>query len=105
MIGTLLIVVLCFLAALPALADAETIDNWAADSPAMQSIVAFVTASVDETSDGYIPKADRIAVFDNDGTLYGERFPTYFNDWLYIQRALYDDTYEAPEELKAFAQA
>ena len=77
MIGTLLIVVLCFLAALPALADAETIDNWAADSPAMQSIVAFVTASVDETSDGYIPKADRIAVFDNDGTLYGERFPTY----------------------------
>ena len=40
-----------------------------------------------------------------DGTLYGERFPTYFNDWLYIQRALYDENYKAPEELKAFAQA
>ncbi|MBR3016541.1 MAG: haloacid dehalogenase-like hydrolase [Clostridia bacterium] len=105
LIGTLLIIFLCFLAVLPTLAETETIPNWAADSPAMQSIVAFVTASVDETSDGYIPKEDRIAVFDNDGTLLGERFPTYFNDWLYIQRALYDDTYEAPEELKAFAQA
>ena len=85
--------------------EPELIDNWAADSPAMQSIVQFVTDSVDEASDGYIPKADRVAVFDMDGTLYGERFPTYFNDWLFIQRALYDDSFEAPEELKAFAQA
>ena len=85
--------------------ETETIDNWAADSPAMQSIVQFVTDSVDETSEGFIPKADRIAVFDMDGTLYGERFPTYFNDCLFIWRALYDDTYEAPAYLKAFAQS
>ena len=71
----------------------------------MQSIAAFVTDSVNEKSAGFIPKADRIAVFDMDGTLYGECFPTYFNDWLFIQRALYDDSYEAPEELKAFALA
>ncbi len=81
------------------------LEYWSEDSPAMKSIVDFVEKSVDETSEGYIPKEDRIAVFDNDGTLYGERFPTYFNDWLYIQRALYDENYEAPEELKAFAQA
>ncbi len=81
------------------------IAGWSEDSPAMQSIVEFVEASGDESSKGYIPKQDRIAVFDMDGTLYGERFPTYFNDWLYIQRALYDESYEAPEELKAFAQA
>jgi phosphoserine phosphatase len=84
---------------------AETIEYWDPSSPAMQSIVEFVTASVDENSDGFIPKADRIAVFDNDGTLYGERFPTYFNDWLFIQRALYDDSYQAPAYLKAFAQS
>ena len=84
---------------------AETIENWSPDSPAMQSIVAFVADSVDESSKGFIPKADRIAVFDMDGTLYGERFPTYFNDWLFIQRALYDDSYEAPQELKEFALA
>ena len=83
----------------------ETIAYWDPASPAMQSIVEFVTNSTDENSDGFIPKADRIAVFDNDGTLYGERFPTYFNDWLFIQRALYDDSYEAPAYLKAFAQS
>jgi phosphoserine phosphatase len=70
----------------------------------MQSIMEFVSASVDEGSQGYIPKADRVAVFDMDGTLFGERFPTYFNDWLYIQRALYDKDYQAPEQLKDFAR-
>ncbi|MBO4913963.1 MAG: haloacid dehalogenase-like hydrolase [Oscillospiraceae bacterium] len=86
-------------------AEQSAIDNWAADSPALQSIVEFVTSSVDENSDGFIPKADRVAVFDMDGTLYGERFPTYFNDWLFIQRALYDESYDAPEELREFARA
>lgn len=81
-----------------------SIDNWKADSAGMKSITDFVTASVDKNSDGYIPEEDRIVVFDMDGTLYGERFPTYFNDWLYIQRALYDDTYQAPDNLKAFAK-
>jgi len=83
----------------------ETIEGWAPDSPAMQSIVEFVMDSVDESSDGFIPKSDRIAVFDMDGTLYGERFPTYFNDWLFIQRALYDDSYETPKYLEEFARA
>lgn len=82
-----------------------TLEYWNESSPAMQSIMEFVEASTDENSDGFIPKSDRIAVFDMDGTLFGERFPTYFNDWLFIQRALYDDSYEAPEHLKAFAQA
>ncbi len=70
----------------------------------MQSIVEFVTKSVDEGSDGFIPKEERVAVFDMDGTLYGERFPTYFNDWLFIQRALYDDSYKAPKKLRTFAK-
>ena len=83
----------------------ELIPYWNPSSPAMQSIVDFVMKSADENSDGFIPKADRVAVFDMDGTLYGERFPTYFNDWLFIQRALYDDAYEAPAYLKAFAKS
>ena len=95
----------CFGSAFAAAEEPTVLEHWSKDSPAMKSIVDFVEKSVDETSDGYIPKEDRIAVFDNDGTLYGERFPTYFNDWLYIQRALYDENYEAPEELKAFARA
>lgn len=85
--------------------ESGVIEGWESDSPAMKSIVEFVEASADEGSDSFIPQADRVAVFDMDGTLFGERFPTYFNDWLYIQRALYDDSYEAPDDLKAFAQA
>ena len=81
-----------------------TLAYWNADAPALASLTAFVQASVDESSADYIPPEDRIAVFDMDGTLLGERFPTYFNDWLYINRALYDDTYQAPAELKEFAQ-
>ena len=107
--GMLLILalLLCMAALSGGTAEPETgaIENWSADSTAMRSIVEFVSASVDEASAGYIPVEDRVAVFDMDGTLYGERFPTYFNDWLYIQRALYDDSYQAPDELKAFAQA
>ena len=88
-----------------AAAKQAAIDYWQADSPAMQSIMEFVSASVDPNSSGFIPEEDRIAVFDMDGTLYGERFPTYFNDWLFIQRALHDDSYQPSDELKAFAQA
>ena len=85
--------------------QASVIKDWSQDSQAMKSISEFVERSVDEKSGGYIPEEDRVAVFDMDGTLYGERFPTYFNDWLFIQRALYDDSYKAPEELKEFARA
>ena len=84
---------------------AETkLAGWKDDSAALTALKEFVSASVDQKSASYIPPEDRIAVFDMDGTLLGERFPTYFNDWLYIQRALYDNTYEAPAELKEFAQ-
>ena len=101
----MLLILALALLTLPAWAQGETIENWAVDSPAMQSIVAFVSESVDESAPGYIPVEDRVAVFDMDGTLYGERFPTYFNDWLYINRALYDEDYDAPEELRAYKWA
>jgi phosphoglycolate phosphatase-like HAD superfamily hydrolase len=41
------------------------------------AIVNFVEASVQEGSAGFIPKGDRIACFDNDGTLWAEQ-PVYF---------------------------
>ena len=107
-LGLALLFILSILTACGAKTEAPAsagIEGWSADSPAMQSIVSFVTESADEKSAGFIPREDRVAVFDMDGTLYGERFPTYFNDWLFIQRALYDDSYAAPEELKAFARA
>jgi len=79
------------------------LEGWAADSEALASLMQFVRESVDETSEHYIPPVDRIAVFDFDGTLYGERFPIGFNLWFNVWRALYDEGYTAPEELKNYA--
>ncbi len=42
-----------------------------------EAIVNFVTAAVTESNVDFIPEADRIAVFDNDGTLWCEQ-PLYF---------------------------
>jgi phosphoserine phosphatase len=50
---------------------------WAADSlpswnegPAKAAIVGFVAAVTDEGGEAYVPPAERIATFDNDGTLW-----------------------------------
>jgi hypothetical protein len=84
--------------------SAVTLDGWAKDSPALAALVNFVSAPTDEGSASYIPPEDRIAVFDMDGTLMGERFPTYFIDWLCVWRALHDETYEAPADIKTRAE-
>ena len=52
-------------------------EYWTADSPAMKSIINFVSEVTDEKSDKFVPAEKRTAVFDSDGTLYGELFPTY----------------------------
>nr|WP_310821066.1 HAD family hydrolase [Stratiformator vulcanicus] len=46
------------------------------DNATKQSIVDFVEQATTEGSEGFIPPAERIAVFDNDGTLWCEQ-PAY----------------------------
>ena len=52
-----------------------SIPYWKDDSPAMHSIMQYVEAVKDESSPDYVPEEERIAVFDLDGTLTGERYP------------------------------
>ena len=87
----------------PYLPPETGLKGWSADSEALASLMQFVSESVDESHAGYIPPEDRIAVFDFDGTLYGERFPTGFNLWFNSWRALHCEGYEAPERLKNYA--
>ncbi len=47
------------------------------DGPAKKSIIDFVNRTTKESSAGFIPVSDRIACFDNDGTLWSEQ-PMYF---------------------------
>lgn len=55
---------------------AQTLASWN-DGEAKAAIVTFVQAVTDRKSKDYVPPAERIAVFDNDGTLWGEQ-PAYF---------------------------
>jgi hypothetical protein len=56
-------------------ATADPLPSWN-DGPTRQSIVAFVGKVTQEGSADYVPPAERIAVFDNDGTLWSEQ-PVY----------------------------
>lgn len=82
-----------------------TIPYWTEGSAVADSIVEYVKSVTDETSDSYVAPADRIAIFDFDGTLYGERYPTYFDTCLFIHRALHDETFTAPEDIREYAKA
>jgi phosphoglycolate phosphatase-like HAD superfamily hydrolase len=56
--------------------EAERLPSWQ-DGPAKQTIVQFVAKVTKKGGPDYVPPAERIAVFDNDGTLWAEQ-PLYF---------------------------
>jgi phosphoserine phosphatase len=55
---------------------ADPLPSWN-DGAAKKAIVAFVENVTRERSPGFVPVAERIATFDNDGTLWAEQ-PMYF---------------------------
>lgn len=57
-------------------AHAQPLPSWN-DGPVKQSIIGFVTAVTREGAAEYVAPAERIATFDNDGTLWAEQ-PIYF---------------------------
>lgn len=69
--------------AIAALAD--ELPSWR-EGPHKAAILDFVAASSDPESPLYVPDAARIAVFDNDGTLWAEQ-PVYFQFLFAIDRA------------------
>ena len=63
------------LAAVGAHAQTDPLPSWN-DGPAKQAIVAFVKDTTDQASPKFVPPAERIATFDQDGTLWVEH-PMY----------------------------
>lgn len=72
-----------FLSATAALAD-DSLPSWN-DGPSKQAIISFVEAVTSPSNPDYIPLSERIAVFDNDGTLWSEQ-PAYFQLFFAIDR-------------------
>jgi phosphoglycolate phosphatase-like HAD superfamily hydrolase len=68
---------LCLLASVPSAAWAsDVLPSWH-DGPMRTRIVEFVQRVTDPGSADFVPPAERIAVFDNDGALWAEK-PAYF---------------------------
>jgi len=67
--------ILLLASVLSAAAVAGPLPSWK-DGPAKQAITAFVTDVTNAGGSDYVPPAQRIAVFDNDGTLWVEQ-PMY----------------------------
>ncbi|MES0808838.1 HAD family hydrolase [Roseibium sp. SCPC15] len=86
-------------------AFSDPLPSWNADE-AKARILAFVDAVTDPKSEDYVTPAERIAVFDNDGTLWAEK-PVYFQ-LLYAldrlkQKAEADPSILTSDTLKAAA--
>jgi len=69
-------VVLVFTAAISPAGAQEVLPSWN-DTPSKARIIGFVKATTTQGGEGFVAPDERIAVFDNDGTLWSEQ-PYYF---------------------------
>ena len=65
-------------------AAADPLPSWN-DGAAKYAILDFVANVTDENSEDFVPASDRIATFDNDGTLWSEQ-PLYFQAMFIFDR-------------------
>ncbi|MBQ6067789.1 MAG: haloacid dehalogenase-like hydrolase [Clostridia bacterium] len=77
---------------------AKVFPSWEADSVSLGELVDFVSACTDVSGPDYLEPADRIAVFDMDGTILCEKAPVYIDYCLTMYRVLDDPAYDASEE-------
>jgi phosphoglycolate phosphatase-like HAD superfamily hydrolase len=83
--------------------SADQLPSWR-EAPAKQSIVEFVAAVTDPGSPDFVPERDRVAVFDNDGTLWTEQ-PVYAQLVFALDRAAELGHPASMEELHAGGMA
>ena len=67
---------------------------WAEDSAPKAQLIEYMNAITDPASEDFIPQADRVAVFDLDGTLCCETDPVYFDHCLLYHRVMEDPDYK-----------
>ena len=116
--GKVLVVLMCVLlvfggmtgmarAGEAAAAEPETdiyFTEWNPGAAALEALEEYVRAVTDASSPDFIPERDRVAVFDMDGTLIGELFPTYLEVILLTERILADPSWTPDEEMLEFGR-
>ena len=56
---------------------------WNLNSESLKAIKRYVSEVTSKNNPNYIPEEDRIALFDFDGTIYGEKGPLYIEYYMY----------------------
>jgi len=82
-----ILALICAISLFPGIAAAQSADplpSWN-DTAAKKTIKAFVERVAKQGSPDFVPVAERIAVFDNDGTLWSEQ-PMYFQAFFVFDR-------------------
>lgn len=74
-------------------------EYWEPDAAALKALTDYVETVTDGNNPDYIPESERVAVFDLDGTLMGESFPTYFDYCMYLYRVLGDPDFTPDKEM------
>ena len=77
---------------------------WSKDAESLSALKNYVKDITSKSSKNFIPVEDRIAVFDLDGTLICETAPCYFEWMMYLDRALYDETYTPSKADRDYAK-
>jgi phosphoserine phosphatase len=75
-LSVIFLVAFAFVFATTAARAQDPLPSWN-DGPAKQAIIGFVQTTTTQGSPSFVPPAERIATFDNDGTLWAEQ-PMYF---------------------------
>ena len=73
---------------------ASQLSLWVEDAASKKALVDYVSSVTDKNSPDFIPRIDRIAVFDLDGTLFCESDPVWFDFMLYKYRIEEDPDYK-----------
>ncbi len=84
--------------------EEEIFAQWNEEAPALQTLISYVETVTDESSEDFIPQEERVAVFDMDGTVYGELFPTYLEYYTLAWRILKDPTIQPDAEMLEFGR-
>ncbi len=102
LVTPVLVLVFLSVAFLTGCAARRPLALWQDAAPAKNALVEYVEAVTAKGSPDFIPVANRIAVFDLDGTLFLETDPTYFDWLLFEHRVLEDASFKpTPEQLAA----
>ena len=70
------------------------LSSWEKEAQAKVALEGYVKDVTDKDSENFIPIERRIAVFDMDGTVFGERDPWYFDYMLLVYRVTQDPNYK-----------